>query len=135
MKIILASDAHVVGNVLAERYLTSVGYEVVNLGAQTQLDEIVDALHVHPDALAVAIGSINGHLLADLRGLGPLRRNGLIPCPVLVGGNLGVGARRDRTAERRAILAAGVDSIVDSIEDLPGVLRTLALKRERRRAS
>ena len=130
-----ASDAHVVGLRLAELHLRACGFDVISYGAATPLEEVVIATQAHPAAVAVVIGSVNGHALEDLRGLRELRQSAAIHCPVVLGGNLGCGSQRDHATERHRLKAAGVDIIVDTIEELPDVLSSLVQDEMRRGAS
>ena len=128
-KIILAvaaSDAHVVANHLIAILLRDAGFEVINLGAATPILEIMETYQEHRDAIAIIIGSLNGHAVEDLRGLAASRRDWQVRCPVIVGGNLSVGARKTGDAER-SLLADGVDVVVERPEDRLPVLADLAL--------
>lgn len=118
------SDAHVVANKLIEYELRLAGYNVINVGACTPIDEFVDAFLANPDADAIVIGSLNGHAYEDLKGLQKARRDLLITCPVIVGGNLGV-TREQAARTRQALLSLGVDRVLDDASDLLSVLRNL----------
>jgi methylaspartate mutase sigma subunit len=121
---VAASDSHAVANHLIAHGLRELGYDVVNLGTCTSVAEFAVACQENPEAEAVLIGSLNGHAHEDLRDLPAARRAGLIHCPVIVGGNLSVGARKDPTAHER-LYALGVDWIVNDPADLPAVLDEL----------
>lgn len=118
------SDAHVVANKLIEYELRLVGYQVINLGACTPVDEFVDAFRANPDAHAIVIGSLNGHAYDDLKELQDARRDLLITCPVIVGGNLGV-TREQAGRARQALLSLGVDHVLDDSSELLPILRDL----------
>lgn len=118
------SDAHVVANKLIEYELRLVGYQVINLGACTPIDEFVDAFRANPDADAIVIGSVNGHAYEDLKELQDARRDFLITCPVIVGGNLGV-TREQAARTRQALLSLGVDHVLDDASELIPTLRNL----------
>lgn len=125
---VAASDSHVVANQLIAHFLAEVGFHVVNLGACTSVEEFADACAAHPQAEAVLIGSLNGHVHEDLRDLAEAKRSGRIRCPVVVGGNLSVGSRKDPSALAR-LYACGVDRIVADPADLPAVLDELRAAR------
>jgi len=127
---VAASDAHVVANHLIAMRLRAGGFEVVNLGACTTLYEFGDAWQARPWAEAVVIGSLNGHAYQDLLDLPHLRQSGLLGCPVVLGGNLSVGAVKDADAHER-LYELGVDRIVADPEDLPPVLDELRAARHR----
>jgi len=126
------SDAHAVANRLIELQLRQVGYEVVNLGVCTPLEDFADAHTAHPEAVAVLIGSLNGHAVQDLADLPALRAAGRLACPVVLGGNLSVGSRKtERTLAR--LFELGVDRIVEDPADLPRILKQLGRPRSRSR--
>ncbi len=130
---VAASDSHAVANHLIALSLGELGYSVVNLGPCTSIAEFAAACQQHPAAEAVLIGSLNGHAHEDLRDLPAARKAGLINCPVVVGGNLSVGSRKDPAAHER-LYALGVDRIVTDIADLPAVLDELRISRTASRA-
>lgn len=118
------SDCHVVANQLIEYELRASGFNVINLGACTSVDEFVNAFQSHPDADAMVIGSVNGHAYEDLKALRDAKDNLLISCPIIVGGNLGV--TRDRAAKtREKLLALGVDYVLEDAAELPLLLHQL----------
>lgn len=118
------SDAHVVANKLIEYEMRLVGYNVINLGACTPIDEFVDAFRANPGADAIVIGSLNGHAYEDLKGLQEARKDLLITCPVIVGGNLGV-TREQAARTRQALLSLGVNHVLGDASELLAVLRNL----------
>ncbi len=121
---VAASDAHVVANQLIAYQLRGLGYHVVNLGACTPVSEFVDCLAAHPTALAVVIGSLNGHAVQDLSPLREAKRDGLLPCPVIVGGNLSVGSEK-RGDEAEVIRSLGADHVLETIDQLVALLDEL----------
>jgi methylaspartate mutase sigma subunit len=127
---VAASDAHVVANHLIAHFLRARGFEVVNLGACTSVAEFAVECDARDDVLALLIGSHNGHALQDLRGLRQAKADGLIRCPVVLGGNLSVGSQKSREALDR-LRGEGVDVILDRYEDLEVVLRDFAAEAER----
>ncbi|GHA26861.1 methylaspartate mutase [Streptomyces tauricus] len=121
---VAASDCHVVANQLIARFLRDEGFEVENLGACTPVEEFARACVRRPEAEAVLVGSLNGHIHEDLRGLREAKRAGRVHCPVVVGGNLSVGCGRSLASDRR-LYALGVDRIVHDPATLPTVLAEL----------
>ncbi|GIG90341.1 cobalamin-dependent protein [Plantactinospora endophytica] len=126
---VAASDAHAVANQLICRLLRAHGFHVVNLGVCTPLHEFADALDAEPAAEAILIGSVNGHAYADLRDLPELRRQGRLDRPVVLGGNLSVGAHK-RSADLDRLTALGVDHIVTGLSELLPLLDTLHAARQ-----
>jgi methylaspartate mutase sigma subunit len=122
---VAASDSHSVANQLFAMGLAERGFKVVNLGACTPLEQFADALDQHPEALAIGIGSLNGHAYKDLRQLPELRASGRLCRPVIVGGNLSVGCRSD-VAARDRIRGLGVDFITSSFQGLVNILKQIA---------
>lgn len=127
---VAASDSHAVANHLIAYSLRGLGFNVVNLGTCTPVEEFAAACEEHPDAEAVVIGSLNGHVHEDLRGLEQAKRSGRITCPVILGGNLSVGSRKDDSALDR-LYTAGVDHILSDPAELPSFLEELRLVRGR----
>jgi methylaspartate mutase sigma subunit len=121
---VAASDAHAVANQLIAAHLRDHGYDVVNLGVCTPLAEFAAACDRHPDAVAVIIGSLNGHVRQDLTGLAELRATGRIRPPVVVGGNLSVGSHKDPLMRQR-VLGLGADHVLDDVTELLPLLDTL----------
>jgi methylaspartate mutase sigma subunit len=121
---VTASDAHSVANQLIAHQLRAEGYTVVNLGACTPVEEFAQAVRDHPETLAVVVGSLNGHACDDLRPLPAARAAGDLACPVVLGGNLSVGSRKDGTAEDR-LRALGVDHVLAGLGELAPLLREL----------
>ncbi|MER9191553.1 cobalamin-dependent protein [Mesorhizobium australicum] len=118
------SDCHVVANKLIEYELSRSGFDVINLGACTSVDEFVAAFQLHPYTDALVIGSLNGHAYEDLKAIKDAKRDLLISCPIIVGGNLGV--TRDQAAKTKAaLLAIGVDYVLDDSAALPQLLHKL----------
>ncbi|MFG2605982.1 cobalamin-dependent protein [Streptomyces sp. NPDC048514] len=121
---VAASDSHAVANHLIAHGLRAHGFDVVNLGTCTPVQEFAAACREHPEAEAVLIGSMNGHAYEDLRELPAARASGAIACPVVLGGNLSVGSTKDASATER-LLSLGVDRIVTDPSLLPAVLDEL----------
>jgi methylaspartate mutase sigma subunit len=110
------SDAHVVGNKLLEIFLEESGFRVNNRGACTPLREVFEVAS-QDNFLAIILGSQNGHALEDLEKLKVLRNEFNTYCPVILGGNLSVGAEKSANINERFALA-GVDYIVSDFEML-----------------
>jgi methylaspartate mutase sigma subunit len=126
-KIILgvaASDAHAVANHLIAHLLRARDYEVVNLGTCTPIAEFIEAHRAHPDALAVLVGSLNGHARDDLAELPAARAAGELSLPVIVGGNLSVGSEKDGQEAQR-LLDLGVDHVLAELSELLPLLERL----------
>lgn len=121
---VAASDSHAVANHLIAHSLRARGFRVVNLGTCTPVAEFAAAYRRHPDAVAVLIGSLNGHAHEDLRELPAARRLGAIGCPVVLGGNLSVGSYKDTAAVER-LRALGVDHVLSDLSRLPALLDRL----------
>ncbi|MET9834568.1 cobalamin-dependent protein [Streptomyces sp. NPDC006385] len=126
---VAASDSHAVANHLIAYSLRGVGFDVVNLGTCTPVEEFATACGEHPDAEAVIIGSLNGHVHEDLRGLAEAKNSGRIACPVIVGGNLSVGSHKDASDHER-LYALGVDHILADPAQLPALLDLLRATRK-----
>ena len=123
------SDAHVVANHLIAYLLRENGFEVINLGACTPVPDFLLALEENPDAVALIIGTLNGHAVRDLKGLRTAKDEGRINCPVIVGGNLSVGSQKSaETVER--IRDLGADHILESHEQILPLLLELQTKQE-----
>jgi methylaspartate mutase sigma subunit len=118
------SDAHAVANQLIDARLQGSGYAVVNLGACTPLEEFAEAYQAHPNAIAIAIGSLNGHALSDLRNLAAIRARHGIACPVVVGGKLALSAAGAEQV-REALRGNGVDRVLSSVDELMSFLASL----------
>jgi methylaspartate mutase sigma subunit len=126
---VTASDAHVVANKLIEKLLLDHGFDVVNLGACTTVGEFCEAYTNNKPALAIVIGSLNGHAVNDVTGLKLAKRYHNITCPVIMGGNLSVGSQKDGTTVN-TLYQLGVDSILDSPQELLEFLQNLVEQNE-----
>jgi methylaspartate mutase sigma subunit len=107
----VSSDAHTWNLVYLHLLLEELGWDVVNLGATTPDDAVVEACLAHrPDLLVVS--SVNGHGHIDgTRMMGALRdREELAGLPAVIGGKLGVAGEvgADRIV---ALLTAGFDAV------------------------
>jgi methylaspartate mutase sigma subunit len=119
------SDAHVVGNKLLEVFLDESGFIVNNRGACTPLREVFEEAAKKP-TLAIVLCSQNGHAREDIDGLKELKAEYFIYCPVILGGNLSVGANKvDNLHEQ--FLTAGIDLITCDFTELKAVLEDIIL--------
>lgn len=122
---VAGSDTHVVANHLIAHMLRENGYNVVNLGACTPLRDFMEAYTQHQDAIAIVIGSLNGHAKDDLRGLQELKQQYGVSCPVILGGNLSVGSQKELGLEEY-FKALGVDIVMNRPELLTQHLHALS---------
>lgn len=122
---VAASDAHIVANKLIAMALTDRGFNVVNLGACTTIDEFCQAYVQNKPVLAMVIGSLNGHAVNDITGLKLAKRHYKVTCPVIVGGNLSVGSQKD-AAVSQELHQLGVDMILQTPMELIEILENLA---------
>ncbi len=122
---VAASDSHAVANHLIAIALRAEGFTVVNLGTCTPVAEFADAVQRHPQAEAVIIGSLNGQIHADLHDLAEAKREGLIHCPVVVGGNLSVGSSKHESSTTR-LYELGVDHVLAAPAQLVPLLDRLS---------
>lgn len=109
---VTASDSHVVANHLIAIFLRAQGFQVINLGPCTPTEEFMRTASETPDLAAVLIGSLNGHAVEDLSDLPHWRAVHKVRAPVIVGGNLSVGALKSGDAVR-ALLGLGIDAVAD----------------------
>lgn len=122
---VAVSDAHAVANKLIDFMLSDAGFRVINLGPCTPVADFVACFAEHTSAVAVAIGSLNGHAVHDLAPLREAKNNGLLTCPVIVGGNLCVGGT-GRDVAAAALRELGVDYVLDDANELIALLSRLA---------
>jgi len=118
---VAASDAHVVANHLIAMFLRRQSFEVINLGACTPTEDFMRAASQAPNVVAVLIGSLNGHAVDDLADLPRLRRQYQVDAPVMVGGNLSVGAIKDDRVICE-LYALGVDLVLQHPRQLISAL-------------
>jgi methylaspartate mutase sigma subunit len=127
---VTVSDSHAVANHLIAHFLRSHGFRVTNLGVCTPLSEFMAAYDAEANALAIAIGSLNGHARADLDGLAELKAKHRVACPIFLGGNI---VKDGDMHEAAAVFArCGVTKIIMSadelLQDLLMLQRARALK-------
>lgn len=117
------SDAHVVANRLIAMLLKEHGYDVVNLGACTPVHEFMEAYQRHPDAIAIVIGSLNGHAARDLADLPDAKRDYQVRCPILLGGKLHVAA--NAVGHTDGFAGLGVDHVIQDPNTLLALFEKL----------
>jgi methylaspartate mutase sigma subunit len=100
------SDAHVVAAKLLEYFMCFHGFEVVNLGANTSVAEIVEAARSH-EPLAILISSQNGHAMTDLSGLTPALRDSGACTDVILGGKLSIDPSHTLADHRQSYVPLG----------------------------
>lgn len=125
---VAASDAHAVANHLIAHSLRDEGFDVVNLGVNTTVEEFFAALRDNPDAEAIIIGSINGHAYEDLLDLPDARAETGTDCPVILGGNLSVGSHKADDHLQR-LYDLGVDHILQDADEIVALLDKLLAAR------
>ncbi len=125
---VAASDAHVVANHLIAMFLRRKQFHVINLGACTPTEEFMRAASEADDLVAVLVGSLNGHVLEDLADLPVLKRRYGVAVPVIVGGNLSVGAIKDDSVIG-ALHALGVDMVLQHPNQLIAALERMQVKK------
>ncbi|ELZ14235.1 methylaspartate mutase subunit S [Halovivax asiaticus JCM 14624] len=112
---VIGSDAHVVGVTILERALDAAGFEVVNLGVQTEQAEFVAAATDH-DADAILVSSLYGHAQQDCTGFHDRLETAGVDAVTYIGGNLAVG--QDDFAQTRATFESlGFDRVFDPETD------------------
>ncbi len=88
---VVGNDIHVVANRLIDISLQSRGFEVLNLGVNTYLEEFIDAV-VEIDADILLISSLNGEAEGWCRDLLFMKQKyDLSKVIFIIGGNLSVG--------------------------------------------
>lgn len=122
------SDAHVVANNLIYHFLKENGFQIVNLGCCTPIKEFMEAYLHNRDALAIVIGTLNGHALEDLETLKIAKQIHQVSCPVFLGGNLSVGSLKKFGLEEE-FFKLGVDKIINTPREL--LRELLQLKQHR----
>ncbi len=128
------SDCHVVANQMIGLYLQGLGFHVINLGVCTSVECFMQTYQMYPAALAIAIGSLNGHAEEDLKELAVLKEAYQVTCPIFLGGNLTVGGLDAPDVESR-FLSLGITAIVRSPHLLGQRLDTLRKERLLRKNS
>jgi len=111
------SDSHIVANHLIAFMLRAEGFEVLNLGACTSVEEFTEAYENNEDAEAILIGSLNGHACRDLAPMKKMKSEGRIKCPVILGGNLSVGYEKNLN-DHRKFFDIGIDRIIETHLDI-----------------
>lgn len=112
---VIGSDAHVVGATILERALDAAGFDVINLGVQTDQAEFVDAALDH-DASAILVSSLYGHAEQDCVGLHDRLEDAGVEAVTYIGGNLAVG-QNDFDRTRETFRELGFDRVFDAETD------------------
>jgi|SRR5690242_17282320 len=113
MKVVLSSipsDSHTWNLMYMQLLLEEMGYEVVNLGSCTPVEDIISGVRDHqPDALVIS--TVNGHGMAEgAKITGQLHSLGLADdVPKLIGGNLATTG--SLTPEQVSCLRASFDGV------------------------
>ena len=107
------SDSHTWNLIFLQLLLEERGHRVTNLGPCVPEELLVAECRANPPDLVV-VSSVNGHGCADgLRAASRVRALAdLAAIPMVIGGRLGVDARRDPGRVGR-LLAAGYDAVFD----------------------
>ncbi|RDU94557.1 cobalamin-dependent protein [Trinickia dinghuensis] len=121
------SDCHTVSIYLFKLFLEEHGIAVLNLGACVSLDRMFSAARDYT-AQAIVFGAQNGHAYDDLIGLRQCRERYALACPVFLGGNLTVGAEKDRDIDE-IFREIGVDYLVSDFESFLSIFQYLNVTR------
>lgn len=114
---VIGADCHVVGNRILDRYFSTAGIEVVNLGVMVSQQEFVEAARQH-SADAILVSSIYGHGEIDCQGLRDrCSEAGLADLLLYVGGNLVIGKKAWAEVEAM-FLEMGYDRVFAPSADL-----------------
>lgn len=124
------SDSHVVANRLIELNLENQGYEVINLGSCTSIQDFMDAYTEHNDVLCIAIGNLNGHVIMDTRELSFLRKKYGVNCPVIIGGNPNNRFLNLPETKSELIESNGFDEVLTTFDNFFEYLETLVESNE-----
>jgi len=111
----VSSDSHTWNLVFIQLLLEHQGHQVINLGACTPYEEILEACRLHrPDLLVIS--TVNGHGNIDgERLISHLRRDpDLANLPTVIGGQLGVRGIEGQAAMTSRLLAAGFDAVFNA---------------------
>lgn len=126
-----ASCTHSVSVRLARCLLEDAGYQVVDLGPATPLEEVAAAAKQN-GASATVIASVNGLARIDLAGLPALRASGLLGMPVVFGGLPAVDGDPTGLAVQ-ALRELGVVAVLQSLDELVPTLDALGQRPAERR--
>ena len=127
-KIILGvtkSDSHVVANRLIKLSLVQHGYDVINLGVCTPISDFMDAYSENQDAICIAIGNLNGHVIPDTRELSFLKKKYRVRCPVIIGGSPYSKLLTAPETQKELLETNGFDHIITSTNKLINYLDRL----------
>ena len=121
---VIGADCHAVGNKILEYGLTEAGFNVVNIGVLSPLEDFINAA-LETDAKVIMVSSLYGHGEIDCRGMREkCLEAGLKDVLLYVGGNIVVGKQNWEEVYER-FKAMGFDrvyppgtSIETAVEDL-----------------
>ncbi len=117
-------DAHVIGTKIISRALRESGFKVVELGAQTPVEEFIMAAQ-ETAADAMMISSLYGMAELDLEGFrDKCTEAGLDDILLYVGGILGV-SRRDFAADEEKFRRMGFDRVYPPEADIRTAIEDL----------
>ena len=124
-------DAHVIGTKILSRVLKEQGYNVVELGVLTPVEDFIKAAQ-ETDADAILISSLYGMAELDLQGFKEkCMEVGLGDVLLYLGGNLAVG-RHDFKDDEEKFKAMGFDRVYPPEADLDVALADLKEDLEKR---
>lgn len=113
----VSCDSHTWNLVYLHLLLEENGWRVVNLGACTPDDTIIEACErVRPDLLVVSTVNGHGHLDGARLATALRERPRLAELPAIIGGKLGVAGALDHDVAL-SLLAAGFDEVFDDGAD------------------
>lgn len=88
---VIGSDCHAVGNKIINHVLSTMGFEVINIGVLSPQEDFINAA-VETNADAIIVSSLYGHGELDCQGLrAKCEEAGLKDIALYVGGNIVVG--------------------------------------------
>jgi methylmalonyl-CoA mutase cobalamin-binding subunit len=119
------SDTHVVSLYVASIMLEEAGYRVVNRACQNPVAELMAAPPGGGPVLAYVVCNQNGHALEDLRDL---RQFKPAATAVILGGHYTLGCH-DKEAQQGRLREAGVDYLVETLEEVIPMLEQIAAQR------
>jgi methylaspartate mutase sigma subunit len=131
---VIGSDCHVVGNRILDRFFSTSGVEVINLGVMVSQEEFIEAAKEH-NADAILVSSIYGHGEIECQGLREQAdENNMSDLILYVGGNLVIGKKPWAEVEE-LFLAMGYDRVFAPSADLKRAVALLKDDIDMRRMS
>jgi methylaspartate mutase sigma subunit len=107
---VIGADVHAVGNKIIEYTLSSIGYNVVNVGVLSSQEDFINAA-IESNAKMILVSSLYGHGELDCRGMREkCIESGLDDIILYVGGNIVVGKQDFKEVEQR-FLAMGFNRV------------------------